>query len=114
MKILNLTLKKKWFDMIISGEKTEEYREIKPYWTTRLRYRYESDRESGYWNHDFAEFDIVRFKNGYAKDAPTMDVQLECIKVATGVPAWGAVLNERYYAIELGNILSTANCDNLT
>jgi len=36
MKILNLTLKKKWFDMILSGEKKEEYREIKQYWETRL------------------------------------------------------------------------------
>lgn len=27
-----LTLKKKWFDMILLKIKTEEYREIKPYW----------------------------------------------------------------------------------
>ena len=33
MNTLHLTLNKKWFDMILSGEKTEEYREIKPYWT---------------------------------------------------------------------------------
>jgi hypothetical protein len=26
MRILHLTLKKKWFDMIASGEKREEYR----------------------------------------------------------------------------------------
>ena len=30
--VLKLVVKKKWFDMIVSGEKTEEYREIKPYW----------------------------------------------------------------------------------
>jgi hypothetical protein len=36
MKILNFTIKKKFFDMILSGEKTEEYREIKPYYWTRL------------------------------------------------------------------------------
>lgn len=36
MRLLRLTLKKKWFYMIVSGEKTEEYREIKPYWTNRL------------------------------------------------------------------------------
>lgn len=29
-------LKRQWFDLIWSGEKTIEYREIKPYWTTRL------------------------------------------------------------------------------
>lgn len=36
MKVLHLTLKKKWFDMIESGEKKEEYREIKPYWIRKL------------------------------------------------------------------------------
>jgi len=35
MKLI-LVVKKKWFDMIASGEKTEEYREAKPYWTNRL------------------------------------------------------------------------------
>ena len=36
MKILDLVLKKEWFDMIKNGNKREEYREIKPYWTKRL------------------------------------------------------------------------------
>ena len=35
-KILTLTVSKQWFDMIVAGEKTEEYREIKPYWVARL------------------------------------------------------------------------------
>ena len=30
--MLTLPIKKKWFDMILSGEKKEEYREIKPYY----------------------------------------------------------------------------------
>ena len=33
--MLILPIKKKWFDMIRSGEKKEEYREIKSYWTSR-------------------------------------------------------------------------------
>ena len=36
MKTLKLTLTRKWFDMILRGEKKEEYREIKPYWEQRL------------------------------------------------------------------------------
>lgn len=36
MKILHLVLKKKWFDLIASGVKTEEYRDVKPYWEKRL------------------------------------------------------------------------------
>lgn len=36
MKVLELPLKGKRYDMIASGEKREEYREIKPYWEKRL------------------------------------------------------------------------------
>lgn len=35
-KVLTLAVSKEWFDMIVSGEKNEEYREIKPYWASRL------------------------------------------------------------------------------
>lgn len=35
-KVLHLTVTKKWFDMIASGEKKEEYREIKPFYNSRL------------------------------------------------------------------------------
>lgn len=31
--MITLHLKKQWFDKIKSGEKTHEYREVKPYWT---------------------------------------------------------------------------------
>ena len=36
--MLTFNLKKEWFDKIKSGEKTHEYREIKPYWVKRLDY----------------------------------------------------------------------------
>ena len=36
MEELRLPLKKKWFDMIKSGEKKAEYREIKKYWLDRF------------------------------------------------------------------------------
>lgn len=31
-KVLTLTIDKQWFDMVVSGEKKEEYRIIKGYW----------------------------------------------------------------------------------
>ena len=37
------SLKKKWYEKIKSGEKTVEYREVKPYWANRIfnyKYRY--------------------------------------------------------------------------
>lgn len=36
MKILHLPLKAQWYEMIESGIKAEEYREIKPYWIKRF------------------------------------------------------------------------------
>lgn len=35
--MLILPIKRKWFEMIASGEKKEEYRELKPYYHTRLK-----------------------------------------------------------------------------
>ena len=34
--MLIFTLKKQWFEKIKSGEKTVEYREVKPYWIKRI------------------------------------------------------------------------------
>lgn len=34
--MLIFPLKKEWYEKIKSGEKTIEYREVKPYWTTRI------------------------------------------------------------------------------
>lgn len=65
MNTLHLTLKKKWFDMILSGEKTEEYRDIKPYYNLRLIGR---------------DYDTVIFRNGYARDAPSITIELKAIR----------------------------------
>ena len=35
--MLTFNLKKEWFEKIKSGVKTHEYREVKPYWTTRIK-----------------------------------------------------------------------------
>ena len=34
--LLTFNVKKEWFDKIKSGEKTHEYREVKPYWDKRF------------------------------------------------------------------------------
>lgn len=43
MRILHLHVKKKYFDQIKSGEKTQEYRLANSYWTKRLVYDVEPD-----------------------------------------------------------------------
>lgn len=89
MKVLHLTLKKKWFDMIASGEKKEEYREIKPYWQKRFAGK---------------DFDVIEFKNGYSKNAPCMRVELKAIFTGVGIIAMGAPLGIPVYILKLGEV----------
>jgi hypothetical protein len=106
-KVLHLTLKKKWFDMIASGEKTEEYREIKPYWSTRLM-NLPADwcksneavmRESEWTRMDFTH---VSFRNGYRKNAPSLTFKMNEIRITTGFQEWGAEPGKKYFVIKLG------------
>jgi hypothetical protein len=89
-RVLHLTLKKKWFDMIADGIKDEEYREIKDYWVNRLE-------NKGY--------DVIQFKNGYSKDARKMTVELKGLSVGFGFPEWGAPLYKAVFKLKLGAIL---------
>lgn len=72
-KMLVLPMKKKWFDMILSGEKKEEYREFKPYWNSRVDNWQIANREIH--NTVFLEVDFnsplpILFVNGYGTKAP--------------------------------------------
>ena len=81
-KVLHLTLKKKWFDMIASGEKKEEYREIKEYWEIRLGL---SDLIEYPENYNFTH---VVARNGYQKNAPKINWETGRIKIGKPNPAW--------------------------
>ena len=94
MKILHLTLKKQWFDLIASGLKDEEYRELKQYWHARLQNKH---------------YDAIEFRNGYQKNAPTMTVELKIITIGLGNPSWGAPETEEVYILKLGKILEVRN-----
>ena len=104
---LVLTLKKKWFDMILSGVKTEEYREMKPYWETRflnyfgMHYDFRFNPAVWVWN---TQKKYIIFKNGYQKDARQFTA--ECtISEGTGKEEWGAVPGEKYYILTIHRIL---------
>ena len=74
---------RKYFDQILKKEKIIEYRDITPYWSKRLEGRH---------------YDVIKFRNGYRKDAPEMIVEYK-----------GMYIKDSEYAIELGNILETKN-----
>ena len=119
MKTLHLNLKKKWFDMILSGEKTEEYREIKEYWIKRLCWFGEDFCSSyptiidilencpqefecedcGFNGHGYTH---VSFRNGYHKNAPLVMFKIREITSDFGIPEWGCEYNKRSFVIKLG------------
>ena len=99
-KILHLTLKKKWFDMILSGEKKEEYREMKPYWFNRLY---------GWYSKGHKQFDYVHFRNGYNHTSPSMLVEFLGVQEGYGVVQWGAPEDKKVYKIKLGKIIKAEN-----
>ena len=82
-KVLHLNLYRKYFDQILNKEKVIEYRNITPYWSKRLEGRH---------------YDVIKFRNGYRKDAPEMVVEYK-----------GMYISDSEYAIVLGNILETKN-----
>lgn len=104
MKVLDLPLKKEWYDMIESGIKTEEYREIKPYWVKRLTMYHNGLLPFSVRNHyqepKFKEYDMVRFRYGYTKR--TMTFKIKEITLGHGKPEWGHVTAAAVFIIKLG------------
>ena len=90
MKTLFLPLKKEWYEMIESGVKTEEYREMKKHWVSRL------------WliGGGVKHFDVVRFSYGYTKC--TMTFECKGITIGRGKPEWGAPIDRYVFIIKLG------------
>lgn len=116
MNILKLTLKKKWFDMIESGEKTEEYREITQFWIIRLLTDFSPDptkkpiRLNG-GSYKAIEFDHVQFFNGahFGEWLDNFKIEFKGISIGTGRQEWGATPGANYLVIKLGKKYSSKN-----
>lgn len=92
--MLTLPIKKKWFDMIKSGEKKEEYREIKPYYDKLFGF-IEEDKMKTY-----QVTRSIRFRNGYSKESPIFQCHVRITK-GYGKEEWGAEPNKLYYVLEI-------------
>lgn len=106
-----LTLKKKWFDMLLSGIKTEEYREMKPYWKKRFNnyfgryYDFSRDVTQLVWNN---QKKYIVFRNGYGKNVP--EFSAECsISEGYGKEEWGAEKGKKYYVLKIHRIFGLQN-----
>ena len=96
MQILHLTLKKEWFDKILSGSKTVEYREVKHYWTKRL---FQEDGRS-------KKYDLIEFRNGYSKNSKKVRVLFLGVKKDRMKESIGDFnKGEEVYNILLGDII---------
>lgn len=114
---LQLSLKKKWFEMTKTGIKTEDYREINSYWIARL---------TDGFSWDIAEFPLKLnedkqvinkgslkpkdFKTntmtlGYPKSTDTeriVKLEHKGIEIWEGNPEWGAEPGKLYFVIKHG------------
>lgn len=84
---LHLVLKAKWFDMIKSGEKKEEYRNMTDYWHKRIGNRAD-------------EITSIVFHRGYTNI--THEREVEKIDTGFGNPEWGDFILKKQYRIRLG------------
>lgn len=94
--MLTLPIKKKWFDMIKSGEKKEEYREIKPYYDSRFGFIDDPNLKV----KTYQVTRTIRFKNGYSKQAPMIECHVNITK-GQGREEWGAEKGKRYYVLKI-------------
>lgn len=104
---LKLTITREYFDMILSGIKKEEYREIKPYWTRR----FEKLKKKHFQDEIYKPIiKNIHFFNGayFGKDIPNFKITLEGFKKGVGRSEWGAIPNKTYYVLELGEVHSIA------
>lgn len=93
---LHLNLKKKWFDMVYSGEKKEVYLDLSEYWTKRLCDLTPPQLE------EMKRFETITFSNGYAKDRSQFEVLITDATIREGHEAWGAKKDVKYFVFELG------------
>jgi len=85
--VLHLNLHSEFFARIAAGTKRTEYRSQTRYWKKRLERRKEQRK-----------YDVIQFRNGYATDAPEMQVEfLGVRRIKKG--------GQNVYAIRLGKIL---------
>ena len=119
---LRMSLKKQWFEMTKAGVKTEDYRELTPYWYSILCL-YEGQKKSKkFWEFAplnsfdfdtikvcFKKYDVNVMTLGYPKNGDAeriLKLEHKGIEIRTGNPEWGAEPNKLYFVIIHGAILA--------
>lgn len=97
MKILDLVVKHKWYDMEESGEKPEEYRALSDHWVKRFL-RIDTGREGALrylaslpTNQVWQEYTHVRLHRGYTSTTMLFEIKRE-IATCAGEDSFAAYL----------------------
>lgn len=102
--MLVFPLKKEWYNKIATGKKTIEYREVKPYWTTRFNNCLCPGFSTGFMSAIFG--DNVRptcyLQLGYNPDT-RMIAKIKEIRIVDGKTT-DLAIDKPVYAIHLENV----------
>lgn len=125
---LHLSLKKHWFEMTKSDEKTEDYRAITPYWCNRLLLHRGEVKPRNFWKRYYLDLykdgslkffyecpvihkiTSIKFKDnimtlGYPKSTDTdriLKYKHKGIEIREGKEKWGAKNGVQYFVIKHG------------
>lgn len=99
-QIMHLFLKKQWYDMIVEGKKTEEYREFNDYYKSgRL---IDMDYPDGFADGTYAPAKpYVAFHRGYTRIQTLFKVD-GYLHVGYGKPEWGAPTDRKVFILKIG------------
>lgn len=116
---LTMSLDKKWFDMIVSGEKREEYRAIKKHWISRLvkpeLRKHEPDAliqmaSSGVdiFNN---KIDYVEARNGYSSESPCVRWNHKGLSIGLPKKEWCEPedRNKLVFILSIGDLITKNN-----
>lgn len=109
--------------MTKSGVKTEDYREITPYWANRLCLYFGEQQPKSFWKKLLTDYKdclnrlvflkTVRYSQnimtlGYPKSTYSeriLKLEHKGIEIRTGNPDWGAEPDKLYFVIKHGKII---------
>lgn len=117
---IHLPIQAKWFDMILSGEKTEEYRSLTKHWAKRVtNLRLTCINSPSCFSEEMNRpgrcaikygKKTVTLTNGYNPTSRRIVVELLGLEIKTPNPAWCPPGTEGlWFALKLGRLLETKN-----
>ncbi len=102
--MLTLPIMKKWADMILSGEKKEEYRAMSRYWATRFRKVVGShDFNRALTGKNSQGVYTVKYQVGYNNTGKRFLVNFR-LRTGYGKKEWGAEEGVKYFIVGIENI----------